>query len=937
MTSGRRLFEREVEVRLLHGLVDRAAAGTGGIVLIEAAPGLGKSSLLADVVEYATEAGLGVLRAAGHELEGDYGWGVVRALFDPTLRRMPAEARSEVLDGPARAAATALSVGPEDPRAAQDPSAIVPALYWLTVNLTESRGHLMVVDDAHWADEPSLRLLVYLAARVESLPLAMVVATRPGEGPALLLDHLARRVPEVVTLAPLSAAASVRLVEDELANLQPALRDRCVELGAGVPLYLVEIVRALADGTEWTEGTIGRGLAAARRSLSHLLRPRLAALSPSGRAVADAIAVLESEVTVPVVAGVAGVDVAAVLDALDELDRAELVSSASLTFKHPLLRDVVYGLFGTQRRADAHRRCAQLLAAGRAPVERVCGHLLLVVPGTDAEVRRLLTSGAESAMSKGAPRSAISYLQRALLEDCDPHTRGTLLGRLGAAEAAAGEPRGAIDRCTAALALVDDPEERARLQLQLGRAWHDRGELQTAAEVLDGALTELRRRSSELRAASDLVGELEAAYLTSAAQVIGLDRLVQRVAGHLVLRPAEASVVQLGLISKALLIHTWAAQPVGSWRQLAADLIDDVRLVEDPRADPQSLWHLTGVAIAGDSYEFADQAVHRIAAPARLTGSVSDRAAPWLLNGRLRLITGPVDDVVEDARAGVDAMRDGGFTYLSGFAQVLVQALIERDQLPEARAVLAELDTATPQAGYLGLWRDVAAAALAEATGDDAEARDRNLAVGRLCARLGVVNPSVQAWRTGAARACIRLGRTAEADELLDEDRRLAEGFGAPRAKALNLWTTALAAEPDQSVPMLRRAADLLGGCGAVVDQSRVLTDLGAAIRRAGRPADARPVLREALGLASGAGALAIARQARENLHLAGGRVSAAASAADPLTPGERRVVDLARAGRTNRQIANTLYITVKAVEWHLGNAYRKLGIRSRAELTEPG
>ena len=91
-------------------------------------------------------------------------------------------------------------------------------------------------------------------------------------------------------------------------------------------------------------------------------------------------------------------------------------------------------------------------------------------------------------------------------------------------------------------------------------------------------------------------------------------------------------------------------------------------------------------------------------------------------------------------------------------------------------------------------------------------------------------------------------------------------------------------------------------------------------------------MLRQAVALARQVGAVAVASTASDELHLAGGRLSAEqTTAADPLTPGERRVVELARQGRTNRQIANALYITIKAVEWHLGNAYRKLGIRSRA------
>jgi DNA-binding CsgD family transcriptional regulator len=105
-------------------------------------------------------------------------------------------------------------------------------------------------------------------------------------------------------------------------------------------------------------------------------------------------------------------------------------------------------------------------------------------------------------------------------------------------------------------------------------------------------------------------------------------------------------------------------------------------------------------------------------------------------------------------------------------------------------------------------------------------------------------------------------------------------------------------------------------------------------MRRAGRPAEARRTLHEALTLAENVGASAAAEHARTELHLAGGRAPGPATMpADRLTPGERRVAELAAAGQSNRQIANALFITVKAVEWHLGNAYRKLGVRARDEL----
>jgi DNA-binding CsgD family transcriptional regulator len=117
------------------------------------------------------------------------------------------------------------------------------------------------------------------------------------------------------------------------------------------------------------------------------------------------------------------------------------------------------------------------------------------------------------------------------------------------------------------------------------------------------------------------------------------------------------------------------------------------------------------------------------------------------------------------------------------------------------------------------------------------------------------------------------------------------------------------------------------------VEHALTLVEMGAAVRRAGRPAEARRILRQALLSAEPLGAISLAQRARAELTMAGGRPPAPIDTTGVLTPSEQRVAELAAAGHTNRQIADTLFITVKAVEWHLSNAYRKLRIRGRAEL----
>jgi DNA-binding CsgD family transcriptional regulator len=138
----------------------------------------------------------------------------------------------------------------------------------------------------------------------------------------------------------------------------------------------------------------------------------------------------------------------------------------------------------------------------------------------------------------------------------------------------------------------------------------------------------------------------------------------------------------------------------------------------------------------------------------------------------------------------------------------------------------------------------------------------------------------------------------------------------------------------DDALDRLREAVETLEASAAELEHARALTDLGAALRRAGKRSEAQDSLRRGLDLAHRCGALSTAERARAELTAAGARPRRAAlTGFDALTASERRVAELALEGLTNREIAQALFVTVKTVEWHLGNTYGKLGISSRREL----
>jgi DNA-binding NarL/FixJ family response regulator len=192
------------------------------------------------------------------------------------------------------------------------------------------------------------------------------------------------------------------------------------------------------------------------------------------------------------------------------------------------------------------------------------------------------------------------------------------------------------------------------------------------------------------------------------------------------------------------------------------------------------------------------------------------------------------------------------------------------------------------------------------------------------------------AWRSAAALSLAERGRHNEARALAADELRRAQSFGAPRAIGIALRAKALVGPPADRLDGLAAAVDVLAQSQARLEHARVLLDLGAARRAAGQRTAAREPLLEALALTARCGAKALERRARAELAAIGLRPRTTdRSGADSLTPSERRVVELAAAGGTNRAIAQALFVTEKTVETHLGRAFRKLDVSSRRQLPD--
>jgi predicted ATPase len=165
---GGRLLEREAELAALKAMLDGAQGGDGRLAVVEGSAGIGKTRLLAEARAAAREAELEVLTARAGELEGEFAFGIVRQLFEAPLAAASPDVRSELFSGAAELSASLFASAPRNlsREEAESSFAMLHGLYWLAANFASRRPTLLAVDDLHWADEPSLRWLLYLARRL---------------------------------------------------------------------------------------------------------------------------------------------------------------------------------------------------------------------------------------------------------------------------------------------------------------------------------------------------------------------------------------------------------------------------------------------------------------------------------------------------------------------------------------------------------------------------------------------------------------------------------------------------------------------------------------------------------------------------------------------------------------------------------------------------
>lgn len=921
-------------------LLAAGRAGAGRLLLVEGHTGIGKTALLDAAVMRARSHGMTVMRARGSELESDFAFGIALQLFEPLLAGADDETHDRLLAGSAALAGPLLerptSWGGDE---AEDRSyPVMHGLFWLLTNLAETGPVLIVVDDMHWADRPSLRLVLYLLQRLDEIAVSIVAARRLGEpgAPDDLLGQIAAHVSSRrVRPAALSREGGHRLVVATLQGADEAFSDACWRMTEGNVFLLGELVRAVqAEGWKPDAEHAARIGTLAPEAVLRAVAVRLMRLSDDAAGVARAVAVLGDDAHLRHVAALTGRKpdrVAAAADALAASDILRPVASGPLRFAHPLLASAVYADVGTGERAALHRRAAEILREEDIAPERVAAHLLPSAGTGDAWVVEVLCEAAGRALTLGAPESAASYLRRALDEPPGPGARAGVLRQLGVSEGATGLPS-AVTRLEEALAAGRDDAGRAQTLLALGRTLAFVGRGSEALRALDEAAAATGAEphvSAQARAEAGALGALEPGRRAALLRAAGESATAQR--------SSATSPAQRTLLATQCMHEAMRGAPRDEVVALARHALAGEPAFIDQATGGTVLFGISMALQSADELAWNDRVLTATLTRARAQGSMMAFATASLCRGASRWAQGRLAEALADVEQALGAERYGWRQFLSGAYGVTIGLLLDRGELAAAAEHAARHEPPAAQDGWATLapWHE-ALGRLALAERREADALAHFEAWRDVTAE--IANPACfGGWRSATSEVLMTLGRADEALALASEELELARAYGAPRAIAVALRAVAHAeahGDLERPIERLEQAVAFLAPSEARLEHCRAQLDLGTVLRRAGRRSDAGRALGEALELARACAARLVEERALEELEVAGTRVQRAARrGADALSPSERRVVALAIEGLSNRQIAEALFVTRKAVEWHLGNAYRKLDVRSRREL----
>lgn len=928
-----RIVGRQDELAVLIEALRSAAGGAGRAVVIEGEAGSGKTRLLAETRSIAASHGFQVAAGVADELAVDRPFGaVVEALgIDP---RAADPERAEIGRG--------LAGGASAGGGADLGYLIVEQVVALVEKLSGVAPVLFILDDLHWADAMTVRVIRALGRMVRQLPLALVMGVRPyprRPDLARVLADLGSSDAVPLALGPLGAAEVADLAAD-LAGVEvgPRLAAYLARAG-GNPLFVVELVGALQD-----EGGLAGADAPVRSPTVHAAIARRIGLVPATTLeILKVASVLGAGFAVAELAAVMGTTSVRLLADLEMALNGGLLGDdgdGALVFRHDLIRDAVYQSIPVPIRKGLHRDVTRVLGAAGVPDGRVAEHLFAGASRGDAEAIEWLARAGRQAASR-APATAVALLERALdLSDRSRPEADALVSDLVPLLIQTG-------RAPDAQALSREVLERGPtpdVEVKLRRAM---GEVLWALGWLEAALGELDEISGHLGPGAlaafirVFVGEPGEAARQARAVLDEARVLKDDFATSLALQTLALVAAAEGDVAAALL--------------LAEEGVD----VADGSAQPhvgQLHPHLYRglVLIQADRLTDAESTLQEGRRRAEVRGAVVWLPLyHWGLALR-RVITAEWDDALAEIEVGLAIADDVGtrlhVPLLHGMASYIALC---RGELADAQSSLdeavREFLAATSEAWQTEAAKGLRTAAarwpiewglwisglLQEARGAQGDAlalmEDAWAASAPLRYLVGYrfFGPDIVRLALAAGKVDLAHAVTVEV-----EDGARRSGMATAAAAALRCRGLV-----EGDADALLAAVDQLRSQPTVVELALTLEDAGAALAAAGRPAEAQAAFEEALAIYDRASAARLAARTEAALRTLGVRrrkpaeARRARSGWDSLTATELVVARLAAEGLTNRQVGERLFVSRRTVETHLAHVFGKLNVTGRAQL----
>ncbi|UNO43448.1 LuxR family transcriptional regulator [Streptomyces sp. MST-110588] len=885
-------------------IMRRVASGRSRseVLILAGDPGVGKSVLLDLVTDRARREGGRVLRAVGSESEAHLGFAGLHQMLRPVLdglERLPPRQRT----------ALRAVLGLDDCPEAPDGMLVALAVLTLVSDLAEPAPLLMVVDDAQWIDRASLDVLSFVARRMDSEPVTLLVGVRA----AATLPGLDKGY-ERLEIGPLSAEAAARLLDRQPTPPTGRTRVRILREAAGNPLALVELARAAATRRPDGSGTAGplpvtdrleRIFTGHAESLPEATRRSLLLL-----AAADSMDVPTASRELPEAGDKAWVPA----------ERAGLIRQDGpwISFRHPLIRSAVYHAASFGERRQAHLALAELLSE---EPDRRAWHLAAASTRPAEDVSAALRQTADRARRRGGYAAAAAALERAAELSPRRADQARLLteaavtavftGQLGWVEHLAAEVR---ERS-------DDPDLISRASLAVGQ------------------LMSLRRHHTAAFALLvRLAGEAAAARSPRVLDALAAAAVVRYYSGEQSQRQQIEDLLPATPDSAARgALHAWVpvvSDPNGAGASLVPEL---PRLITEARDDATGLTALAIVAWLLDQTTLAARTFDEAFGRWQTHGPVP--AGLGCAAGWTYLEQGRWADARSVAAEFSTVASTAGLDHAEACAKALdatVLALLGRpaDARRAAGRALALVDPLESRSVAVFARRALGLAAVAEGDYDTAYAQFRSAFTDDGDPVHYHVSYTVLAELAAAA---VRRGRQQDAAELVERSaRHLGRGMSA-RITALVDRARALLAEPEHAEPYFQAALADDAGEQRPFERAQTQLDYGEWLRRQRRIAAARPLLTTALDTFQRLGARPWAERAKAELRAAGVEAagSVVPSAFTELSSQQQQIVQLAARGLTNREIGEKLFLSPRTVGSHLYRVFPKLGIIARSQLRD--